>query len=84
MPKPLGPKALQNRIERSLIKLMTGKGAKGVQTKEERDELRDNINAATKFLAVKNKLKDADWGSGFGKPNGEAKGGIDDAGLDDE
>lgn len=87
MPRPLGPKSLQNRLERSLIKLLRGDKDKPVDkqmSKEDRDEMRQNINAATKFLAVKNKLKDSDWGSGFGKPNGEAKGEDDDGQLGDE
>ena len=81
MPRPLGPKTLQNRIELTLLKLMRGKAG---QSKEERDEMRNNVNAAVKFLAVKNKLKDSDWGSGFGKPNGEVKGENEDERLDDE
>ncbi len=72
-------KKLQDTLERALTELLSGKSKK---TAEERDEMRQNINAATKFLAVRHKLVDNEWGSGF--KNGAAQGGEDDAGVDDE
>jgi len=66
-------------IERKMIALLDGKGG---LTKESRDELRADISAATKFLAVTLKSGDKDWGSGF--TNGADKGDKDDAGLDDD
>lgn len=76
--RKISEKRLQKNIETALYKLLTGKGA---PTKEQRDEQRANINAATKFLAIKNKLGDQPWGSGF--TNGEVKGEKDDAELDE-
>lgn len=73
-------KKLQATLERALTDLLSGKNDK-TKTREERDEIRQNINAATKFLAVRHKLVDNEWGSGF--TNGATKG-EDDAGTDDD
>ncbi len=77
--RKLGDKALQNKLERALIELLGGKSTKSA---EERTEMRANINAATKFLAVKHKLGDSAYGSGFS--NGHDKGDEEDAGLGDD
>lgn len=79
MSRKLGDKALQNKLERALVELLSGKSTK---TAEEREEMRQNINAATKFLAVKHKLGGEAYGSGFS--NGADKGGENDAGIDDD
>lgn len=77
--RKLRDKALQHKLERALINLM---GGKTTMTADERKEMRDNINLATKFLAVKNKLGGEEYGSGF--TNGEAKEEKDDERLNDE
>ena len=77
--KKFEDKLLQEKLEMSLVRLLNGGGGK---TKEERDELRMNINSAVKFLAVKHKLGDGAYGSGFS--NGGTKGDDDDERIDDE
>lgn len=69
---------LQAKIDRALNELLDGKSKK---TTEEKDDLRKDVLLAIKWQAVKLKIQDDAWGSGFNK-NG--KGENDDAGLDDE
>lgn len=70
---------LQTKIEKTLADLLSGTSK---LTAEEKAEARSNVMLAIKWQAVKLKMDDKEWGSGF--TNGGAKGGTEDAGLDDE
>ena len=59
---------LQNKIEKSLADLLDGK-----IDAEKKEELRRDVLLAIKWQAVKLKMEDEQWGSGF--TNGTVKGG---------
>jgi hypothetical protein len=70
---------LQAKIEKTLADLLSGTSKLSA---EEKAEARSNVLLAIKWQSVKLKMEDDKWGSGF--TNGPAKGGTEDAGLDDD
>ena len=53
---------LQAKIEKALMELLGGTSKK---SDEEQKELRSNVLLAIKWQAVKLKMNEDDWGSGF-------------------